>query len=515
MSYIALARQWRPRAFAQLVGQDHVNKALIKSLDQQRLHHAYLFTGTRGVGKTSVARLFAKALNCLQGITSEPCLQCDACVAIEEGRFIDLLEIDGASRTRVEDTRDILENVHYAPTSGRFKIYLIDEVHMLSQHSFNALLKVIEEPPPHIKFLLATTDPQKLPVTVLSRCLQFHLKPISVEQISQQLQLILVKEQLTFDKQSIDLLAEAARGSMRDALSLLDQAIATCADHLHTDTIKNMLGYSRQDYALKIIQALSQHNPALCLSLSREIALEGGQFSYVLESMLRYFHQITLFQQIPDIDSLIAPMAELKPLSQSFSPEDVQLFYQIALKGINDLALAPTPLIGFEMTVLRMHAFMPASISNVISAPPQPLAEPPLSIAEEKENKEVPWNTLLPQLGLSGLTKHAAEQAEWVAKNQAEITLRVAESHRSLFTATVINRIEDALTKYYACTLKLQLIYEQETSSSPAQQKQNVQKKKIAQANTALQEDDFFKRLQQEFSGELHEDSVTSRADDL
>lgn len=364
MSYLALARKWRPRTFSQLVGQEHINKALINALNLQRLHHAYLFTGTRGVGKTSVARILAKALNCETGISSEPCLQCDACIAIEQGRFIDLIEIDGASKTRVEDTRDILDNVQYAPASGRFKIYLIDEVHMLSQHSFNALLKTLEEPPAHVKFILATTDPQKLPVTVLSRCLQFNLKHLPAELINQHLQLILKDEQLLFEPQALDILAQAARGSMRDALSLLDQAITSCDNQLLASDVKKILGYTQQDYAVKLLHALAEQNAPELLTLSQKIAEEGSHFQYVLDELLNYLHQISVYQSIGDNNPLICPADDIKILAKQFSPEDIQLFYQIGLKGREEIQLAPTLTIGFNMTLLRMYTFRPAPVST-------------------------------------------------------------------------------------------------------------------------------------------------------
>ncbi|WP_237761372.1 DNA polymerase III subunit gamma/tau, partial [Legionella cherrii] len=360
MSYLALARKWRPRTFSQLVGQDHINKALINALNLQRLHHAYLFTGTRGVGKTSIARILAKSLNCEKGISSEPCLQCNICHAIEQGRFIDLIEIDGASKTRVEDTRDLLDNVQYAPAIGRFKIYLIDEVHMLSQHSFNALLKTLEEPPEHVKFILATTDPQKLPVTVLSRCLQFNLKHLATELISQHLQLILKEEQFDFEIQAVDILAQAARGSMRDALSLLDQAITGCDAQLRAHDIKMILGYTQSDYALLLLQALAEQNAATVLKISQQIAIEGGHFQYVLDELLNYLHQIAICQMIGDNNPLIKPSSEMITLAQHISAEDIQLFYQIGLKGREEIHLAPSLVIGFNMTMLRMLTFRPA-----------------------------------------------------------------------------------------------------------------------------------------------------------
>ena len=383
MSYIALARKWRPRTFSQLLGQEHINKALINSLNHDRLHHAYLFTGTRGVGKTSVARLLAKALNCEQGISAEPCLKCDACLAIEQGRFIDLIEIDGASKTRVEDTRELLENVQYSPTSGRFKIYLIDEVHMLSQHSFNALLKTLEEPPAHVKFLLATTDPQKLPITVLSRCLQFNLKHVQPDVISLHLQHILDDEQLPYENQALELLAKAARGSMRDALSLLDQAIASSDNILGEQDVKNILGYTQQDYALQLLQSLAELESKKLLDISKQIAIEGGHFHYVVDEMLSYLHQISISQNIPDNDLFINASPEILALSTRFTSEDVQLFYQIGIKGTEEIHLAPTVAVGFEMMLLRMYTFRPSSRETT----------PPLAYQEKRTKSIAPVET--------------------------------------------------------------------------------------------------------------------------
>lgn len=554
MSYLALARKWRPRTFSQLVGQEHINKALINALNQQRLHHAYLFTGTRGVGKTSVARILAKSLNCEHGISSEPCLQCNACMAIEQGRFIDLIEIDGASKTRVEDTRDILDNVQYAPASGRFKIYLIDEVHMLSQHSFNALLKTLEEPPAHVKFILATTDPQKLPVTVLSRCLQFNLKHLASNLISQHLQLILNDEQLAFEVAALDILAQAARGSMRDALSLLDQAITSCDNKLHASDVKMILGYTQQDYAIQLLQALATQNALDLLTISQKIAIEGGHFQYVLDELLNYFHQITVYQCIGDENSLISPSIEVKALAQQFSAEDIQLFYQIALKGREEIHLAPTLAIGFNMTILRMLTFRPAAQVKTISiapanevvvlakehttpeyAPPviiqEPAAKIPAEIALEstvkiatpvqvEEKSSVPqenqsWANIIPQLKLTGLALNAIENAEFVSREGREVTLRVARGHQSLFTPTLLTRIETALGNYYQSTIKIVLNSDQLVQSSPAQQKEQATQQKQQKAEAALNSDPMFQQLQQEFSAELVKNSIVPLKDDL
>lgn len=565
MSYLALARKWRPRTFSQLVGQEHINKALINALNQQRLHHAYLFTGTRGVGKTSVARILAKSLNCEKGISSEPCLQCNACLSIEQGRFIDLIEIDGASKTRVEDTRDLLDNVQYAPASGRFKIYLIDEVHMLSQHSFNALLKTLEEPPEHVKFILATTDPQKLPVTVLSRCLQFNLKHLATELISQHLQLILKDEQLNFEIAALDILAHAAHGSMRDALSLLDQAITSCDDKLLASDVKMILGYTQQDYAVQLLQALATQNAPMLLTISQKIALEGGHFQYVLDELLNYFHQITVYQSIGDHNSLISPSNEIKSLAQQFSAEDIQLFYQIGLKGGEEIHLAPTLTIGFNMTILRMLTFRPtpcvkipplaqlneAPIPKIEETSPEPIhkevlvdaqeilsqtaaeisepsipaeglkpEQPPLPVEEVEEKpiavtKEHNWADIVNHLNLTGLALNAIENAEFISREGRDVTLRVARGHQSLFTPTIITRIEDALGRYYQSPVKIVLNSDQLVQASPAQQKEQAAQQRQQKAEAALHNDPMFQQLRQEFSAELVKNSIVPLKDDL
>ncbi|EHU9444192.1 DNA polymerase III subunit gamma/tau [Vibrio vulnificus] len=371
MSYLALARKWRPRQFKEVVGQGHVLTALENALEHNRLHHAYLFSGTRGVGKTSIGRLFAKALNCETGITSAPCGQCDTCREIEEGRFVDLLEIDAASRTKVEDTRELLDNVQYKPARGRFKVYLIDEVHMLSRHSFNALLKTLEEPPEYVKFLLATTDPQKLPVTILSRCLQFHLKPITVDAIHQQLDFILAKEGVTAQARALGMIAHAADGSMRDALSLTDQAIALGNGQIETDLVGHMLGTIDTDQAIHLLEAISSKQPQVAMDKIQQLAQNGAEWDGLLQQLATQLHRVAMYQLLPSSLDKAQPDAEkIELLSRALSPQDVQLFYQIALKGREDLSLAPNGRIGMEMIVLRMMAFRPADISqaNIISA---------------------------------------------------------------------------------------------------------------------------------------------------
>jgi len=365
MSYQVLARKWRPANFEQMVGQEHVLQALVNALDSQRLHHAYLFTGTRGVGKTTVARIFAKSLNCDAGITSKPCGSCPSCVEIDEGRSVDLIEIDAASRTGVDDMRELLDNVQYAPTRGRFKIYLIDEVHMLSKHSFNALLKTLEEPPPHIKFLLATTDPQKLPVTVLSRCLQFNLKRMSKQQINSHLKYLLAEEKIESETGALVLLASAADGSMRDALSLLDQAIAHGGGSVLQHTVEMMLGSISGEYLFKLFDALLQQDAVAMMREARNIISHNPDYQRVCAEMISVLQKMALQQSGVDVDSADDMLGEqIDNLSASLSMEEIQLYYQIILQGRYDLNITPDEAAGFEMLMLRLLAFSPDTDST-------------------------------------------------------------------------------------------------------------------------------------------------------
>lgn len=388
MSYLALARKWRPNKFDQVVGQSHVLTALENALAQNRLHHAYLFSGTRGVGKTSIGRLFAKGLNCETGITANPCGECDTCREIDEGRFVDLLEIDAASRTKVEDTRELLDNVQYKPARGRFKVYLIDEVHMLSRHSFNALLKTLEEPPEYVKFLLATTDPQKLPVTILSRCLQFHLKPISVDDIHQQLDHILEKEQVSAEARALGMISHAADGSMRDALSLTDQAIALGNGTIQTDIVSHMLGTIDTDQAIHLLESISSKQPQQAMDKIQQLASNGVEWDGLLQQLASQLHRVAMYQALPSTLDQAQPDAEkIELLSKALTPQDVQLYYQIALKGREDLTLSPNGRVGMEMIVLRMMAFRPSAnnSANVISTSSQPQVAPTSSVSPSSQ----------------------------------------------------------------------------------------------------------------------------------
>ena len=362
MSYIALARKWRPKTFTEMAGQAHVLKALTNALDRDQVHHAFLFTGTRGVGKTTVARILAKSLNCELGVSSIPCGACDACREIDEGRFADLIEVDAASQTQVENIRSLLDNVQYAPTRGRYKVYLIDEVHMLSKHAFNALLKTLEEPPPHVVFLLATTDPQKLPITVRSRCLQFSLKRLSVALIKSRLEHIVQAESFAAAPGALLLLARAADGSMRDALSLLDQLLAFSGGEITEASTRAMLGTIDQNQVERIVRALGRRDGAQCLKEVAHLDEDAPDYDAVMASLLSLLQRIAIAQIIPEhADEENTDRAAIAELSTMISPADVQLYYQIALNGRADLPAAPSPRTGFEMSLLRMLAFRPES----------------------------------------------------------------------------------------------------------------------------------------------------------
>ncbi|WP_122869797.1 DNA polymerase III subunit gamma/tau, partial [Pseudomonas viridiflava] len=354
MSYQVLARKWRPRSFREMVGQTHVLKALINALDSQRLHHAYLFTGTRGVGKTTIARIIAKCLNCETGITSTPCGVCSVCKEIDEGRFVDLIEIDAASRTKVEDTRELLDNVQYAPSRGRFKVYLIDEVHMLSSHSFNALLKTLEEPPPYVKFILATTDPQKLPATILSRCLQFSLKNMTPERVVEHLTHVLGVENVPFEDDALWLLGRAADGSMRDAMSLTDQAIAFGEGKVMAADVRAMLGTLDHGQVFDVLTALLEGDARGVLEAVRHLAEQGPDWNGVLSEILNVLHRVAIAQALPEgVDNGHGDRDRVLALAQALPAEDVQFYYQMGLIGRRDLPLAPDPRGGFEMVLLR------------------------------------------------------------------------------------------------------------------------------------------------------------------
>ncbi|EAS43809.1 DNA polymerase III subunit gamma/tau [Photobacterium profundum] len=414
MSYQVLARKWRPHQFSDVVGQSHVLTALSNALAHNRLHHAYLFSGTRGVGKTTIARIFAKGLNCEQGVTATPCGQCGTCKEIDEGRFVDLLEIDAASRTKVEDTRELLDNVQYKPARGRFKVYLIDEVHMLSRHSFNALLKTLEEPPEYVKFILATTDPQKLPVTILSRCLQFHLKHLDNNQIQSQLSNVLTQENVDFEPKALSLLSRAAEGSMRDALSLTDQAIALGNGQVHADSVSMMLGTLNTDQALFLLEAVSGGQANTAMGGLEELASVGVEWDSLLRELSAQLHRVAMHQALPAALDMSAPDADrIITLSSAMTPQDVQLCYQIALQGRQDLAFAPDGRIGLEMVLLRMLAFRPVSGSGIT---PQSINVP----ASEPAAQTMPSGRA-PNAPQQGMQRVQALKAQMGSQPQAAI----------------------------------------------------------------------------------------------
>jgi DNA polymerase-3 subunit gamma/tau len=521
MSYQVLARKWRPHTFLQMVGQEHVLRMLTNALDKQRLHHAYLFTGTRGVGKTTLARLLAKCLNCETGITSTPCDKCSTCIAVDSGRFLDLLEIDAASRTKVEDTRELLDNVQYAPTQGRFKIYLIDEVHMLSGHSFNALLKTLEEPPAHVKFLLATTDPKRLPVTILSRCLQFNLKRVPVEQITTQLQHICTAENVAFEVPALTQLAEAADGSMRDALSLLDQAIAYCREQISADEVRNMLGNVEQDYIYRLLTALAENDGAQLLTAVNQLNEHAPDYQQVLENLLSCLHQIAIVQ------TLKAPQLEkVNALAERLAPEDVQLYYQIALIGRRDLPLAAHPAQGFEMILLRMLAFKPATGTTTRAVVPQktatavqqPVAQPQKAIAPAAVNKTTTassiepaitdWISTLAHLDLKGMTYTLASHCALELMANDTIRLSLSKKHEAFLNSDASKRIEEALGRYLNKPITLHISLTAGELDTFAKQHETTQIERQANAVTAIQGDDHVQKIMDIFGATLDLKSI-------
>lgn len=507
MSYQVLARKWRPDSFESIVGQSHVVRALSHALDQQRIHHAYLFTGTRGVGKTTLGRILAKCLNCDQGISAKPCGQCHSCQEIATGRFIDLIEVDAASRTKVEDTRELLENIPYAPTRGRFKVYLIDEVHMLSTHSFNALLKTLEEPPAHVKFFLATTDPQKLPITVLSRCLQFHLKCLSVEQMTQRLAYILQQEKISYEEAALPRLAHVADGSMRDALSLLDQAIAYGQGSVSDADIKSMLGTIESDYIYAMLTALAHQQADVLIALTQQLADRSIDFNNALEELLSLLHHIAIAQFTHTKEVGTWDQAQITHFAKIFSAENIQLFYQIALIGRKDLPLAPTPRMGLEMVLLRMLAFQPNKLpqqkSPVISAAKE--RDRPI----EKDNTDSDqWQTILSKLNLSGMTAAIAHNCTLCNLTESEITLAIDPAQLVMLNKKQEERLGQALQSYFQRPLRLVIQNGQPNLVTPALlDKQEKIKQKTA-ARAAIEQDSNVKMLIDTFNATLLPDST-------
>lgn len=573
MSYQVLARKWRPRNFRELVGQEHVQRALVNALDNDRLHHAFLFTGTRGVGKTTIARILAKSLNCETGVTSTPCGQCSACVEINEGRFVDLIEVDAASRTKVEDTRELLENVQYAPTRGRYKVYLIDEVHMLSTHSFNALLKTLEEPPLHVKFLLATTDPQKLPVTILSRCLQFNLKRLPVEQIQAHLQHILSEENITTEAQALTQIAKAADGSMRDALSLLDQAIAYGGGGVLSEEVRAMLGTIEHHHILDMLRFLASGDTDGVLQKSQILAEHAFDFAAVLDELITHLHYLALAKAAPQaLDNTLTDVAEIGKIAASLSPEDIQLFYQMALIGRRDLPLAPDPRVGFNMVLLRMLAFKPAdggstqnptpapavtatsrvkaaltssqtvagqppsshnpmggaAVTTEVREPPpsrnisdpnklevvisQPVVTPPPQPEDSSRtlvaDKSLDWEQLADRLNLGGIAQQLALNCSLKKQTATALILEIAESRRQLLSPARLEVLENAVRSCLGAEIKVTVEVTATAGTTPADIKNQRAAQKQQQAEQSIYNDQTVKSLINTFDAQIAPDSI-------
>jgi DNA polymerase-3 subunit gamma/tau len=516
MSYQVLARKYRPQSFDQLIGQESTCRILKNALNTQRIHHAYLFTGTRGVGKTTLARLLPKCLNCQTKITPEPCNQCATCLAINTNRFTDLIEVDAASRTKVEDTRDLLADVHYAPSQGRYKIYLIDEVHMLSSHSFNALLKTLEEPPPHVIFLLATTDPQRLPATILSRCLQFHLKIISATQISNHLANVLKNENIPYESAALSPLAQAARGSLRDALSLLDQAIAYTNQNLTKQDINTLLGHVANTEVSSLLEALILEDTARLWSLVEKLNDLAVDFSWVIDELLTFLHDMALSQRFKSETKYTQAVIDL---AQKLSPEDIQLYYQIVLLSRRDLALAPTPRLGFEMLLLRLLAFKPATEETNHARLAKPTIPPAIEkkqaaarkveqAIELKQHKNLHWPTVIKQLKLTGLTYALAQQCALQSYQANHISLSLDPRQAALRSVKQEAKLAQALSDYFAKPTTLAISLGDADLSTPARLQQQHQSQRLEQTTKALQNDPAIQAIMQTFDAKLQTESI-------
>lgn len=551
MSYQVLARKWRPKTFKELVGQEHVSQALINGLDQDRLHHAFLLTGTRGVGKTTIARILAKCLNCETGVTSQPCGECGSCVDLDEGRFVDMIEIDAASRTGVDDMRELLESVQYSPTRGRYKVYIIDEVHMLSPSSFNALLKTLEEPPPHVKFVLATTDPQKIPVTILSRCLRFNLRRLLPDQIRAYLETLVESEDIETEAEALAVLSRAADGSMRDGLSLLDQAIAFGAGRLTTDDLQKMLGLVDHEHVASIIRALASGKAEDMLGIVEELVAQSRDLDSVLVSLAEVLHRVTLVQCVPGYrDAERSDWPAIEELAGTLSAEDAQLFYQIAIKGRNELGLAPDPRTGLEMTLLRMLAFRPAEHGGqepspppaakrqaaadtsfaaaparpAVSARPSPPAE--VKVPEQKPAAPPPqqaaavapadspagdsdWIRILEQLNISGQVRELARNVELKTRESDRWEFVIAPALKHLGSKACIGRLENAISEMLGQQITVRLIDEakQSLQTAAAVEQQQIHQE-MSEAEKAINEDPTVQTLKDKMGARIIDDSI-------
>ncbi len=545
MSYQVLARKWRPKTFKEMVGQSHVLQALTNALDNDRLHHAYLFTGTRGVGKTTLARILAKCLNCEQGVSSTPCGECSACVSIDEGRFVDLIEVDAASRAKVDETRDLMDNVQYAPSVGRYKVYLIDEVHMFSGHSFNALLKTLEEPPPHVKFLLATTESKKIPVTILSRCLQFNLKQLSVEQIETQLEKVLDLESIESDAASRRLIAKSADGSLRDGLSLLDQAIAYGDGCLQETQVRSMLGTIDSLDLKELLEALISGDAQSVLQCTDHMAEHNPDYDSVLVELLSVLQRIAICQilQCDDVPCKSVDWDDveqdemIKELSQRISKEDVQLYYQVGILGRKDLPVAPDPRTGFEMTLIRMLAFRPAGVaipeaseskhnakaSDSKASDSKPSEAKVIETTQVKEdasaNTEKPmltdasedtanWQSIIDEMSLVGLVKELAGHCALKEHNEGKVHLVLSPDKEHLLNQTQKERLANSLEMRFGKGTQLKISIEEPEAETPAQKKAREEKERQQVAESSLKGDANVKAMEEIFGATLDEKSI-------
>jgi len=532
MSYLVLARKWRPKTFSDTVGQEHVLRALVNALESGRLHHAYLFAGTRGVGKTTIARILAKALNCETGVTAEPCGTCSACSEIDEGRFIDLIEVDAASKTKVDDTRDLLDNVQYAPARGRYKVYLIDEVHMLSKSSFNALLKTLEEPPPHVKFLLATTDPQKLPVTVLSRCLQFNLTRLTPRLIQDRLEYICKAEEVDAESSSLALIARAADGSMRDALSLLDQAIAYCGGKVDQASVAVMLGTIDREHVSRLIELLASGDAAGIIAALEEIDTQFPDYARLLEDLARDLQKIAVCQVVGSIDDDEELSNEhIAALAESIPAADVQLFYQTALIGRRDLHLAPDPRGGAEMTLLRMLAFRPgqtgqtsepaasggsqaktAARNTPAAAAAKPLqakvSDPAEKAVGGTQWRDPDWKSLMTDIGLSGAVRLLAGNCALLRREGNTLFLSLDPRSESMLTRQRKEALAKALSDHFSEPLLVDISMGEAVDETPMQEETRLADERIEAARESLESDPNVQALKNMFDAELKTDSI-------
>jgi DNA polymerase-3 subunit gamma/tau len=536
-AYTALARKWRPHSFAEMTGQEHVLRALSNALASGRVHHAFLFAGTRGVGKTTVARILAKCLNCERGVSATPCGQCASCREIDAGRSVDLIEVDAASRTRVDDTRELLDNVQYAPTRSRYKIYLIDEVHMLSAHSFNALLKTLEEPPPHVKFLLATTDPQKLPVTVLSRCLQFNLKRLSVALISARLTHILQAEQIAFEPAAVQLLSQAGDGSLRDALSLLDQLLAFGNGKALEADARAMLGTVEREHVQRVVELLAAGDAVALLEYARALDERSPDYAQLLDQLAALLERVALKQLVPGFEGdELHPAELLARLAAEIAAEDLQLYYQTAILGRRDLALAPDARTGFRMTLIRMLAFRPASAAGALAAAPiatpvrqgaerasaagrtaapSPATPDTLAAAAPAASDAaaaapaapLDWPAILAGLELQGLARQLASNCALLGREGAVVRLALDARGASLRTRALEDKLAQALSRYFGGTVRLQIELD-DAHETPARSAERVEAQQRAQAQMAFESDPIVGTFKERFGASVLPESV-------